>query len=198
MADKTGLILLAAGNSSRLGRPKQLLTYQGESLLQRAFKAALASSCGPVVLVLGSNSDQILKELSVETIHPVINDNWEEGLAASIRSGLNELLVIEPKVTSAILMLCDQPFTNAKILNTLLETQKQSGKGIIACAYQDTWGTPALFSKTYFKELQNLLGKEGAKHLLYKYPHDLVTVPFPLGAVDIDTAADYQLLIKHH
>ena len=188
----TGIIILAAGSSSRLGKPKQNLVYKGQTLLQRAIEAAAASVCRPVIVVLGANEEMVKPTIESDNINIIHNPDWQEGMASSIRSGINALQKIEPNADSVILMLCDQPFVDAALPNQLVE--KKSDKGIVASGYNDTIGAPVLFDLAYFDELRSLKGQEGAKKLLLKYPDDVVTVPFPLGGIDIDTAEDYEKL----
>lgn len=191
----TGLVLLAAGASKRLGKPKQELLYKGETLLQHAIHAAVESACKPIMVVLGANADQLSPELSGENVVTAHNPDWQEGMASSLRVGLSELISIEPDVSDAIFMVCDQPYVDAAILDKLIQVRQESGKGIVACAYGNTLGTPALFNKAYFEELMALKGKGGAKEFLFKYNDDTASVPFPQGAVDIDTPADYDALL---
>ena len=91
-------------------------------------------------------------------------------------------------------MLCDQPFADAAMLNQLIRQKSQSKKPIVASAYSGTFGPPALFDKSTFAELLKLSGRDGAKKLLMQYADELDTVPFPLGAIDIDTTSDYERL----
>ncbi|WP_347160059.1 nucleotidyltransferase family protein [Pontibacter chitinilyticus] len=188
----TGLILLAAGASTRLGEPKQLLMYEGESLLQRAIRTARASACQPVVVVLGANAEALLPDVS--DLHVVQNPEWEEGMASSIRSGVAALLALSPAVSGVVLMVCDQPFADSDLLEKLVAEKNLTGKGIIASAYSNTLGTPVLFTRPYFQTLLALRGKEGAKKLILTHAHDVATVPFPQGIIDVDTSEDYELL----
>jgi molybdenum cofactor cytidylyltransferase len=189
----TGIIILAAGSSSRLGEPKQNLVYKGKTLLQNAIDTAISSLCKPVIIVLGANADVIKPTIENLPMSILQNEEWQEGMASSIRLGIAELKKIESKVTSVVLMLCDQPFVDTSLINKLV--QSQSEKGIVACAYNDTIGVPVLFDELYFKKLLQLKGQEGAKTLLLKYPDDIVKIDFPLGSVDIDTIWDYKKLI---
>ncbi|RDV14957.1 nucleotidyltransferase family protein [Pontibacter diazotrophicus] len=192
----TGLVLLAAGASKRLGKPKQELHYQGKTLLQHAIDVAVASACKPIVMITGANAEKLSTGNMDEAIITVHNPEWQEGMASSIRLGLDKLMAVEPEVSDVILMVCDQPFVDAALLDKLIQTKQESGKGIVACAYGNTLGTPALFDKAYFTELMALSGKGGAKEFLFRYNTDTAAVPFPQGAVDIDTAADYDFLLS--
>jgi molybdenum cofactor cytidylyltransferase len=189
----TGLIILAAGASSRLGTPKQNLIYQGQTLLQRAIHTALTSACcEKIVVVLGANEGVIRPNISDHQIHITYNPNWQEGIASSIRLGITELQKLEPNIKAAILMLCDQPFVDPLLIYQLTERKAENNNGIVACAYKDTLGVPALFDASYFPQLLMLQGKEGAKKLIKAFSHDVLPVAFPLGAIDIDTMDDYE------
>jgi len=189
----TGAIILAAGSSSRLGKPKQNLVFNGQTLLQRAIEAALSSVCRPVIVVLGSNVESIRPSIESYPIQIVYNPDWNAGMASSIRAGLMRFQEVQPAADSVILMLCDQPFVDAALLAQLV--QSKSKNGIAACAYSDTIGPPVLFDKYYFNELLSLKGQEGAKKLLMKYSNAVTSVPFLLGYIDIDTVDDFEKLL---
>jgi molybdenum cofactor cytidylyltransferase len=192
----TGVIILAAGSSSRLGKPKQNLIFQGQTLLQRAIQNALASVSENVVVILGANAEIIQPTLIQQPVPVIYNPDWLEGMASSIRLGINELKKNLSNITSAILMLCDQPFADATIINQLIQKRSTTDKNIIASAYDGTMGSPALFDQSHFEELLQLSGNDGAKKLLFKYAEDVDTIPFLLGAIDIDTIGDYEQLGK--
>src|SRR5665213_1527151 len=186
----TGIIILAAGSSSRLGQPKQNLAFKGQTLLQRAIDAALGSACRPVIVVLGANIETIKPTIADKPVHIASNQDWSEGMASSIRLGVTELKKVQPGADSVILMLCDQPFVTSVILDQLV--QSKSKKGIVACGYNDTIGVPVLFDEFYFDDLRSLKGQEGAKNFLLKYPDAVTEVSFPLGSIDIDTVKDFK------
>nr|WP_294942774.1 nucleotidyltransferase family protein [uncultured Mucilaginibacter sp.] len=188
----TGIIILAAGESKRLGQPKQNMLFRGKTLLQHAIDAALNSGCCPVIVVLGGNADQI----SIAS-HPEItvlqNHNWQEGMASSIRLAVDEL--IKHQADNAIIMLCDQPFIDACLISSLLQTKQHTGKPIVACHYNDALGVPVLFDKALFAQLRLLTGHEGAKKILATHQAEIALVEFEKGGVDIDTMGDYEGLI---
>jgi molybdenum cofactor cytidylyltransferase len=188
----TGIIILAAGSSSRLGKPKQNLIYRGQTLLQRAIETANASISQPVMVVLGANADVIEPTIVNCQVNIIYNPDWAEGIASSIRLGITEIQKIEPNIASIILMLSDQPFLDTHILNFLVLSKSKTG--IVACSYNDIVGPPALFDAIYFPELLSLKGNEGAKKLLVEYADTISTIPFPRGSVDIDTVEDYEKL----
>ncbi|MEB2774220.1 nucleotidyltransferase family protein [Algoriphagus sp. D3-2-R+10] len=186
---KTGIIILAAGESTRLGYPKQIAKYKEKTLLQLAIDAANESKADKRVLVLGANRDEIKKTFPGASIPNIPNPHFEKGMSSSIKIGLEYMLKFD-QPDQVIIMLCDQPFVDAKILNKLISTQKKESKGIVACEYSKTVGVPILFGKAYFKELMELTGDEGAKNIVLANKDDMATVSFPKGKVDIDTEED--------
>ncbi|RYG41022.1 MAG: nucleotidyltransferase family protein [Chitinophagaceae bacterium] len=188
----TGIIILAAGNSSRLGNTKQLLTFRGKTLLATTVEAAENTSCAPIVLVLGAYANEILAGHPELNINYVINDSWEKGMSTSIAAGLSKMIDLEPGTENVIITVSDQPFIAPAIFEKLLDSHKSTGKNLIASQYAHTIGTPALFNKKYFDELMLLEGDSGAKHILTQYVDDRSTIPFELGHIDIDTDTDYK------
>ena len=189
-----GIIILAAGKSSRLGQPKQLLEYEGQTLLQHSLQVALASDAHPVVVVLGADAVRIKQEVTNDAAHVVENEDWEEGMASSIRCGIKELQQLHTAAEGAIVMVCDQPYVTSALINRLIGIHQETGKPIVSCQYASTVGTPAYFHRSMFPELLQLEGDGGAKGLLLKHAEDLEIVEFPEGNVDIDTEGDYKKL----
>jgi molybdenum cofactor cytidylyltransferase len=192
---KIGIILLAAGESKRLGRPKQLLKFAGKTFLQHGLKTAHASIASPIVTVLGANAD-VLKNKIADDTHVVINANWNEGMASSIRAGVKAILEIDPSVDGVILMVCDQPYVDCIVLNNLIAAHQISGKPIVASSYNNTFGPPTLFQKVMFPELLQLYGDTGAKSVVKQHADEVEIISFPMGEIDIDTEADYEKLSK--
>ncbi|MDP4215953.1 MAG: nucleotidyltransferase family protein [Bacteroidota bacterium] len=188
-----GIIILAAGSSSRLGKPKQLLTYLGKTLLRHVTDEALGAGIGPVLVVLGSDSARIKTTLPEATL-AIVNEQWEEGMASSIRIGLWGMLKAYPLLEGVILAVCDQPFVSGSLFRRLSYCHAMTGKPIIASAYARALGTPVLFDKKYFPHLLRLQGQQGAKRLIALYPEDVTSVPFELGEIDIDRPEDYLFL----
>jgi len=193
---KYGIIILAAGNSSRLGEPKQLLRYQDKTLIRHVAEAAIEAVGQKVVVVTGSGTEPIEKELEQLTFHPAFNADWETGMGTSVATGIAKLLAVNPSAEGAIIAVSDQPFVTSGLFNALFEKSEETGAGIAACAYDETLGTPVFFSRKYFDILLKLNGTDGAKKLLKIYENDVTKVSFPSGSIDIDTSADYQKLLK--
>ncbi|AKQ45621.1 hypothetical protein TH63_08110 [Rufibacter radiotolerans] len=192
----TGIILLAAGGSSRLGKPKQTLVYQGQTLLQRAVETAIASGFSPVVVVLGAQADKLKTDVETLPVTIALNADWQDGMGGSIITGLKTLLKLAPQTESVIVLLCDQPFVDASLLQDLALQQAETGKGIVACGYGQTVGTPALFHKQFFPQLFTLSGQQGAKKLFTQFKEDLEVLPFSKGEIDIDTPEEYDQLLS--
>ncbi len=196
MEKTTGIIILAAGSSSRIGHPKQLLQFKGRTLLSHTVAEANAVSGAAVMVVTGANREMIETELKNTGAMAVYNEEWEQGMGSSVRAGLSAILTAFPDIRQCILTVCDQPYIETEIFNSLIEEQGLTGMGIIASAYVGTLGTPTLFTKKYFSELLSLSGQEGAKKLLEQFSEDVGSVPFEQGAIDIDTIEDYNQLIN--
>lgn len=194
MKQQTGIIILAAGASSRMGKPKQLLPYQGSSLIRRVTQEAVNAPVQRVVVVLGASHALIAAEIKDFDILAVVNEAWQQGMGGSIQTGLKVLVDTHPEVTQVILVVADQPYVNTELFKTMMEQQQSSGKGMIACAYSGIAGTPVLFDRQYFPLLLNLSGEEGAKKILQQHQAAIAVVPFEAGAIDIDTGADYDQL----
>ena len=195
MKKKFGVIILAAGSSARLGRPKQTLTFKKQTFLHRIVSTAASLNSGPVIIVLGSNAP--LFSGDYENAIAVINDDWQEGMASSICCGLEKLLEDYPSIEGAIITVCDQPHVTVSLLQKMLDTHQSSLLPIVACSYGSTIGTPALFHHSMFSELLQLKGDKGAKQMVNKDKERVGLVDFPLGTVDVDTEEDYARLLRN-
>ena len=191
------VIVLAAGGSSRLGRPKQLLPFRGKSLLEHAVDSANDSAASPVIVVLGSNAKELEMYIDEKKLHIVENDAWHKGIGVSIRCGMETLKRVALLSDAVILMVCDQPYVSAELLDALIKKQQETGKAIVACSYGNTIGTPALFFKSMFSNLLRLNADSGAKILIEKHTEELAVVNFPSGEIDVDTEEDYRQLGSH-
>lgn len=190
-----GIVLLAAGESSRMGRPKQLLMHGDLTLLQHSIHVAHGADVNTIVVVLGAHADLMNNDVDTRTVF-VVNKNWKEGMASSIQLGIRSLLEKDGQLEGAILMVCDQPYVNSLLLNTLIETHRSTRKRIVASGYDNTFGPPVFFHKLFFPELLQLKGDVGAKSVIKKHEEQVEVVLFSEGSIDIDTDADYQKLLK--
>jgi len=191
---KTGIIILAAGNSTRMGEPKQLMMYKNKTFLQHIIDEAKNANLDPVICVTGYQSDLVTTSISTMEVSVVYNKHWSEGMGSGIATGIRYLLLSD--ADSVILAVSDQPYVSSDLFRTIIHSKENSGKGIIACSYADTLGTPVLFVKDYFSQLQSLIGGEGAKKIVKANLSDVFQIEFEKGTVDIDTKEDYENLIS--
>lgn len=190
----TVCILLAAGSSSRMGQPKMLLPFNGKTLLQHAIDEIKKLNDTTLVVITGCYHSLLKAILEQQQIAFVENSNWEEGMGTSIQTGMNHVIQYYPAANSVLILVCDQPYISAALLNELVATKQQTHKGIVAASYNNTTGTPVLFDQQYFATLALLNGQYGAKKLVQQFNDDVIAVAFPAGAVDIDTMEDYEQL----
>jgi molybdenum cofactor cytidylyltransferase len=193
--NNTGIIILAAGESSRFGNIKQLLPFNGKTLLQHIIDEATKAGADPIIVVTGAYATKVSASISTSKVNILLNENWQEGMASGIVAGVQNIVSLNDSIKKIIVAVCDQPFVTSALFEQLDQMQNKSGKSIVACTYADTIGTPALFATKYFDQLLSLKGDEGAKKILKKYSEDVATVDFPKGEVDIDTQKDYENLL---
>ncbi len=184
-----GVVLLAAGGSSRLGRPKQLVLHHGKTLVRRAAETAHAAECGPVVVVLGAHREAVASEMVGLPVRTVEHPEWAAGPGGSLVAGVR-VLTSDTSVDAVLVMLCDQLRVDAAHLRALVETWRRTGVPVVASAYEETRGVPALFSREVFSELEALMPEQGARGVIAREPSRVTEVPLPGGGEDVDTAAD--------
>ncbi len=188
-------IVLAAGASHRLGRPKQLLSFAGETLLERNIRLAAEAGASPVVAVIGAHYAAICAAVAFQQAIPVLNDQWQQGMATSILSGLNEVEFRAPDSEGVLILSCDQPRLTAEHLRDLLNAfRAQPEPAIAASTYLGSRGVPAIFPRAIFPALRSLHGDKGARALLLAPSCPVVECPFAGGEVDIDLPADLEHL----
>ena len=193
--NNTAIIILAAGSSTRFGNIKQLLHFKGKTLLQHAIDEATQTGTDPIVVVTGANADEISRDINQGQVQVILNEKWQEGMASSIVTGIHAAITYNNDIEKIIIAVSDQPFVSSSLFNQLYKTQEESVQHIIASAYANTMGTPALFTQKYFDALLSLQGDEGAKKILLANKDDVATIDFPQGNIDIDTQKDYEDLL---
>lgn len=192
-----GLILLAAGESKRFnGFPKQILRFQGKSLLRRTAEAALNSSADLVCVVLGANAEKVKTEIEDLPLAVCVNEKPADGMASSLKKGLKNLLEIEPELKAAGVVLADQPLVSAENLQHLIDIFQSEKPLIAASKYGKTIGVPAIFSRIFFDEILALKSSAGAKKIILQNLASVRKIPLPEAAFDIDTPSDYEKLLK--
>jgi molybdenum cofactor cytidylyltransferase len=189
---KIAVIILAAGRSSRMNNePKQMLEFEGVTLLRRAAETAVSSGFSTVV-VLAANSTTLRREIEDLPLEITINEAPESGISSSIKQGLSAVSADNPD--AVIVMLCDQPLVTTETLRRLRDAFVETKKPIAASEYENTVGVPALFAREIFAELENLRADEGAKKIIKKDMNRTALVAVPEAAFDIDTRQDFEKL----
>jgi molybdenum cofactor cytidylyltransferase len=191
----TGIIILAAGASTRMGQSKQLLNVEGQSLLTRTVDTALNSLAKKIVVVLGANESDHTRVLSNLSVDVVSNGDWQKGMGSSIKTGLRYLMETTT-LHAVIILVCDQPLLDPAHINKLITEHHTSKKPIVASSYAGTNGVPVLFEKGCFPDLLNLSDDQGAKKIIQQHPEWISTVSFPEGKIDLDTLEDYNSFLK--
>ena len=189
-ADTTAVVILAAGSSSRLGYAKQLIHFRGKRLLQHSIDAASHFQFCSNTVVVGARAHEVLEDTELKIFSAVINEDWEEGMASSIRLGLKHAIDKVKDLEHIIILLADQPFVNVQVIENLISKHIESKSDATFCEYSDVVGVPAIFSKTNFKALEQLTADQGAKKLLQDQNFKYNTVKFDQGTIDVDTAED--------
>ncbi|KPM49385.1 nucleotidyltransferase family protein [Jiulongibacter sediminis] len=188
---EVGIIILAAGESKRMGIPKQLLDVNGKSLLLNVIDSALDTSCYPVTVVVGAHKKAIVPVLKDLPINIVDNPRWESGMAGSIKMGMVGSYLLSKTIEAVIITTSDMPEVSSSVLKTLIEKARATNANIITSKYNDAIGVPALIKRPFFEELLNLEGDQGARQIFKKYKNELVSIDFNGGAIDLDTKEDY-------
>jgi molybdenum cofactor cytidylyltransferase len=191
------VVVLAAGNSSRLGSPKQLLTIGNQTMIRNTIaQVTNLPDAPPIIVVTGHIHDEIVAEVSDLTKCIIRNKNWALGIGSSIGFAVSEALNFLPELKGILFLVSDQPYIDTALIQRILEAATEKEQKIIASKYNDTLGIPAYFPAYYFKHLQNLDPSMGAKILIEEFGEDVCTVDFEMGGIDIDTPSDYENLLK--
>jgi molybdenum cofactor cytidylyltransferase len=193
MTSHVHVLVLAAGASTRLGQPKQLVRIGERPALHIVLANAVAVAGNAVTVVVGANAGELTYLLSHSPASFIVNKNWSEGIASSIRCGLG---VIPPAAEAVMVVLGDQVCVTSDDLKRLLAAWKDQENVIAAASYSQGVGVPAIFPRAVFSELAELRGDEGARKLLMRNPDRLVRVPMPNAAFDLDTPEDLAALTK--
>ena len=185
-------IILAAGKSTRMGKSKLLMDWNGKTILEQTIDNYLGSAVNEVVIVLGHESYELQKFIGERDVITVINPQYTKGMSTSIVTGMNFLSV---QTQGVILALADQPTVGSNTINNLIDAFKTREKGIIIPVYYERRGNPVMFDIKYRKELLELTGDSGAREVVERHPEDVAEI-FAEEEVmeDIDTEKDYTAL----
>ena len=185
--------MLAAGGSSRLGHPKQLVEFRGVPLVRRAADAALASGALPVVVVVGADAARVAAAVhDLEGLIVCENPDWKSGMASSLVAGLNAVQEMGA-VDGVLFLLVDQPLISTENLATLIQSFA-AGNRLVAASYDGVVGVPAVVGREYFRELMSLSGDRGAGQWLRAQGDRVHTINVADAALDVDTPADLDKL----
>jgi molybdenum cofactor cytidylyltransferase len=190
-------ILLAAGESKRMGRPKQLLTWQGKTLLLHILESLIGSDADEIILVLGHEADRIRESLPALPIKIAINTDYQQGMASSLRRGL---LAMDPGSDAFLVLLADQPGIGPEIINNIIRRFRQADpkRGIVRPVYRGRPGHPVLIGTQYLQEALQQQGDVGARRILLNHPGDILDVDMERDVIlrDIDTPEEYREYAK--
>jgi len=186
-------IVLAAGESRRMGGTKQLLPWHEKTVLGHLLDTLQSSSVGEIILVLGHEAERILEKVAIREIKVVFNPDYQKGMSTSLRRGL---MAANQAADGFLVVLADQPAITPEIIDRLIDSfgQVQPGKNIVAPSFRGRRGHPVLFGRKYREEFGGLTGEVGGREILARHPEDILVLEVDTDAVliDLDTPEDYR------
>jgi len=194
-AGPVAAILLAAGESARLGRPKQLLPFRGGTLLRHTAETVLASGCDRVFVVVGASHERMRSELGGLDVGVVVNAEWQEGLGASIRCGVHAMMRESGAWSGAMLLLADQFRVAPRHLQQMLVLFRNTDREIVAACCDGHTGPPAVLGASLFSRLLALRGAHGARGIIGSMRDDTILFDLPEAAFDVDVDGDATRLV---
>lgn len=183
----TAGVLLAAGESRRLGHPKQLVEWQGQPLVRRAAQAALQAGLDPVVVVTGAFAAEVQVALHDLPVQVVFNPDWAAGQSSSLRTGLE---MLPERTQAALFLLSDQPYLTPELIQALTRRHAETQAAIVAPRAGGRRANPVLFDRVAFPELLALQGDAGGRQIINRYPVEYVDWPDERILLDVDTPQD--------
>lgn len=194
----TAAVVLAAGGSRRLGRTKQLEPWGDSTLLGHVVSRTLEFPVDEVWVVIGHDADEILSTTDLGDAYIVENFEWEEGIASSLRVGLDALTRLS-RCDQALVVIGDQPEVPVELVTELLESHSRAGKPVTVPKYRYSWGNPVVVDRSLWARVMSLEGDEGARRLWQAHPEWVNEVWFSDSAPrDVDTEADVDDLKPRH
>lgn len=189
-------IILAAGESKRMGRPKLLLPFGEKTVIETIIENAIASNVETTLVVLGSDAKKITEKIKDYPVKISVNSNFREGMLSSIQCGFEAL---PEKAHAALIILGDQPSIPRVIINRLIDAYKQTGKGIVLPVYRRKRGHPTLVDMKYRDEVKCLDPDIGLRSLIHNHTEDILEIEVNTPSIlsDIDTIEDYNEQMKH-
>lgn len=190
------ILLLAAGGSSRIGQPKQLLPWGNQTLIEHQIQTLLKTG-NPVNVVLGSNSNLVIPVIEKFPVNVFINTDWESGMGSSISLGINQIIQKFPDANGVLITLLDQPLITTSYLQKMLDAFQPGFRQIIVSRSASGWtGVPVIFDKCFFKELSELKNDEGAKKIIKRHEENVILIEGGELLEDMDTWQTYQQLLS--
>lgn len=188
---RVAAIVLAAGGSSRMGQPKQLLPVHGRPMVRHVTEAVCASGLAQVVVVVGAHAEAVKDALDDLPVDIVTNPAWAEGMSISVRAGLRAL---RPDIQAVLMVLADQPALVPDLIQRLVSRYRATAAPIVLPYYQGQRGNPVLFDRELFPELMAVEGDRGGRALIARYAEqaERMEVDDPAVITDIDTRQDYE------
>ena len=195
MMPKTAILILAAGESKRMGEPKQLLPYNNSTLLLHSIEQANNIKYSDVFIVIGAHFADIFKSIRGQKVTILKNNNWEDGMGSSLSKGI-ELIKKKNNYDRVLVTLADTPLVTTEHYEELISLSDTTGKRIILTNYEEVAGVPAIFDKSLFNELSLLSDNEGAKPVVKKYNKEVLKMTSKTPFFDVDTKEAYQKLLE--
>ncbi len=188
-------ILLAAGESKRMGEPKLLLPFGSSTILEQAIDNLLNSRVDEVIAVVGDRAQEMIKRIAHRPVKVALNPDYGKGMSTSIVRGLS---LVDNSAVAIMLVLADQPLIDSDTINTLIKAFFNNTKGIVIPTYQGRRGHPIIFSTIYKEELTGLKGDVGGKQIIKKHPDDILEIAVKTQSIsiDIDTIENYHSAIN--
>ena len=193
-----GIIVLAAGSSSRMKITKQLIKINQNLMLDLVLNKAISLNPTHTYCVLGANADTIFKQTIHKNVNFVVNTNHKKGLSSSINLGVKHIINNFSNISGVLILLADQPAISLNYLKDMFTLFKKNDHKIVASKYKNTFGVPAIFPKSYFEALETISGDSGAKELLKKERNNIIFSKIDSNFVDIDTPEDLHAYLKEN
>ncbi len=191
---RVAALVLAAGGSRRLGRPKQLEPWGRTTLLGHVLDQVRRFPVEEIWVVLGAETDRVLEQVDLDGVGVVENPEWAEGIASSLRAGLDALTRLS-KADAVLIVIGDQPEIEPSVAERLMDEYRRSRGPVVIPKYRYVWGNPVLVDRSLWPRLMSLGGDEGARRLFQAHPEWVREVWFEtLPPRDVDTEADVEEL----
>ena len=187
-------ILLAAGESKRMGKPKELMPFGQSSIVEQTIDNLLGSAVNEVIVVIGHRAEEVIRLIATRPVKLAVNPNYKQGMSTSIIAGLN---LVDSQAQAVMLALGDQPAIDSQTINRLIKAFYTHDKGIAIPTYQGRRGHPIIFAVKYKEKLLELKGDIGGRQIVKDHPDDILEVAVNSESIltDIDTISDYQSYI---